>query len=506
MATITIISAECASVGSILSVSGVLSGVVSTDACNGVGATLVLGPAETDGSLSFVHWDPCFGPGSFKVSGSHPSYIVYMEDGYGDGDYDDSVLSVQLITNCSYNVTRLSQGGASEWANDQYDSLEGKTISQKGCALTSLTMALNFAGLDIDPGQLNEWMVEAGSFNPKGHVLWADGARQQAGDTRLKWGHVPEGVTLGQLAQQLCAIGHPIILAVKGSSGEIGTHFVLATGVENGRIKIADPGHYDRTFLDHDAYDNEFEPRGYVKDPPGDISAVYLAVDNAYLLVTDPSFRQTGRRFNDVVVREIPQSAFYLDAIDDDVTGELDTDWTSAVSIIQPPEGDYIIILKATKPGTHLLQVRAYSPDGTRQQPMDIPVTLDAGEVQVLDLAYTASPIITAELDVKPGSFPNSINPRANGVIPVAILTSGGFDATEVDASTVEFGPGKATASRGRGHIEDVDGDGDLDMLLHFRTRDSGIQCGDDVVSLTGKTLSGATFEGSNSIETTGCD
>jgi hypothetical protein len=37
-----------------------------------------------------------------------------------------------------------------------------------------------------------------------------------------------------------------------------------------------------------------------------------------------------------------------------------------------------------------------------------------------------------------------------------------------VDVSSVRFGPSGATEVHGRGHLEDVDGDGDLDMMLHF--------------------------------------
>ena len=44
---------------------------------------------------------------------------------------------------------------------------------------------------------------------------------------------------------------------------------------------------------------------------------------------------------------------------------------------------------------------------------------------------------ITVAIDIKPGSFPNSINPKSRGVIPVAILTTDSFDATTVDSTTV---------------------------------------------------------------------
>jgi sugar lactone lactonase YvrE len=120
-------------------------------------------------------------------------------------------------------------------------------------------------------------------------------------------------------------------------------------------------------------------------------------------------------------------------------------------------------------------------------------------------IALDLEVFIQVAIDIKPGSDPNSINPKSKGNIPVAILTTGDFDATTVDPLSVEFGPDGATESHGRGHIEDVDGDGDDDLVLHFRTQDTGIQCGDTSASLTGETFSGQMIEGSDSINTVGC-
>jgi hypothetical protein len=109
------------------------------------------------------------------------------------------------------------------------------------------------------------------------------------------------------------------------------------------------------------------------------------------------------------------------------------------------------------------------------------------------------------QIDIKPGSSPNSINPKSNGVIPVAILTTDIFDATTVDPLSVRFGPEGAKEAHNKGHIEDVNHDGEPDLVLHFRTRDTGIKCGDTSASLTGETFDGNPIQGSDTLKTVGC-
>jgi len=95
------------------------------------------------------------------------------------------------------------------------------------------------------------------------------------------------------------------------------------------------------------------------------------------------------------------------------------------------------------------------------------------------------------EIDIKPGNESNSVNLKSKGVIPVAILTTSDFDATTVDPSTVRFGQTGTEAApiHEGGHIEDVDGDGDSDLLFHFRTQETGLQEGDTEAYLTGEIL-----------------
>ena len=114
---------------------------------------------------------------------------------------------------------------------------------------------------------------------------------------------------------------------------------------------------------------------------------------------------------------------------------------------------------------------------------------------------------IIVGIDIKPGSYPNSINPDSQGVIPVAILTTSTeagepvtFDASTVVAQTVRFGPAEAAAAQWA--LEDVDDDGDVDMILHFRTQETGIVAGTTEAILTGETIEGENIIGTDSVRT----
>ena len=106
---------------------------------------------------------------------------------------------------------------------------------------------------------------------------------------------------------------------------------------------------------------------------------------------------------------------------------------------------------------------------------------------------------IEVALDIRPGSDPNPINLKSKGVIPVAILTTDDFDASTVNGATVLFAG--AGIAHGGSHLEDVDGDGDIDWVGHFRTQDTNIASGDTDAGLVGQTNDGKDLEGSDSIK-----
>ena len=115
------------------------------------------------------------------------------------------------------------------------------------------------------------------------------------------------------------------------------------------------------------------------------------------------------------------------------------------------------------------------------------------------DITTEANKIeLDAAIDIKPGSEENSINLKSKGVVPVAILTTEDFDALNVDSNSVIF----AGASPAMWHIEDVDGDGDSDMLLQFKTEElSDLSTAGTEAVLTGTTLDGIAFSGTGTVK-----
>jgi len=118
----------------------------------------------------------------------------------------------------------------------------------------------------------------------------------------------------------------------------------------------------------------------------------------------------------------------------------------------------------------------------------------------------TTEPTVSnVSIDIRPNRFPNFLNPRGRGSVAVAIFTTPTFDATTIDPLRVRFGPSNAAELHHSGHLEDVDHDGDIDLVLHFRPIDTGIQCGDTSASLRGRTLIGDVVKGSDSVVTEEC-
>jgi hypothetical protein len=94
-------------------------------------------------------------------------------------------------------------------------------------------------------------------------------------------------------------------------------------------------------------------------------------------------------------------------------------------------------------------------------------------------------------------------------VVPVAILGSETFDVSDVNGTALIFAGDKAVPVHDLGdstifadHLEDVDSDGLVDLVSHYRTGETGIAFGDLTACLHGETFAGDLFEGCDAVRT----
>jgi MBG domain (YGX type)/Bacterial Ig-like domain (group 3)/Right handed beta helix region len=162
------------------------------------------------------------------------------------------------------------------------------------------------------------------------------------------------------------------------------------------------------------------------------------------------------------------------------------------------------------------------TPADASSPPGDFPITVGGVSAANYDLSFlegtlTVAPVQTVDID----AHPTSLNLASNGIITVALFTTLSFDALRVDVSSVLFAGAHVVHSA----MEDVDGDGDLDRILQFRTQDTNLRAlyaellaeadqtrdgkldsnvstrQTPTLALTGQTVDGVFFEGFDALD-----
>jgi hypothetical protein len=103
----------------------------------------------------------------------------------------------------------------------------------------------------------------------------------------------------------------------------------------------------------------------------------------------------------------------------------------------------------------------------------------------------------------------STVKTDRRGVIPVVVFGSENLDVADLDVDSLLFGPdGAATAhdltdpSKWNEHISDVNRDGFMDLMTHYRVDETGIAPGDESVDLLGLTLDRRPLKASGAIQT----
>jgi hypothetical protein len=135
-------------------------------------------------------------------------------------------------------------------------------------------------------------------------------------------------------------------------------------------------------------------------------------------------------------------------------------------------------------------------------------------EFRPLKYESVREPDFEVEIRIDPLGNPGVVVLGSRDLLPVAILTtqvssgeSVDFDALQVAPLSVRFGPGRAgIVVRSMASREDIDEDGDTDLLLFFRPDKPRFGCGDTEAVLVGRTRDGTAFQGLTPVQISGCE
>lgn len=132
--------------------------------------------------------------------------------------------------------------------------------------------------------------------------------------------------------------------------------------------------------------------------------------------------------------------------------------------------------------------------------------TVSSDPLPADDTAVTTVDVfLPVALDVLPGDAGNTVNLHRQ-TVTIAVRSTAAFDATTIDPASVCFGDPDTPAERacgdthGRGHLEDVDGDGLRDLLLHVATAATGLDLADTRACLAGRTTLGIGVYGCDAV------
>jgi len=109
-------------------------------------------------------------------------------------------------------------------------------------------------------------------------------------------------------------------------------------------------------------------------------------------------------------------------------------------------------------------------------------------------------------IDIKPDSSANPVNPKSNGMLPVVVFGSPGLDTSQIDVGSLRLGvTGVEAPPHKNRFFQDVNWDGDTDLVLDFRIPDTGMTCTTNQLLMTGQLLSGLPIAGSDVVKPVGC-
>jgi hypothetical protein len=431
-----------------------------------------------------------------QIRSPYPSWDEteeWFDNIYGSGNY-----------NCKNPISQISD------------------ISSCGCAITSMVMLGRYYSIDVgidstnvDPVNINTWLTNDKGYTKDGRLYWSKGieylgfVEDGVKKVRLTLDYYNEPFGSLRIDNSL-ELAKPVIAYSKKFS-----HYFVVDNKLTTTYGLKDPAWYNTQTLNDTenlvnkirGYNNYFDQANiftYLETPKKITGQIYLYLASpAELLITDPLNRRLGKDpINNIIYNEIPDSSYTREgSIITSETPLTELPEAKVIYIPTPIDGKYDIQAIGTESGSYTMGLLAYDETGQSK------VTTQTGSttinnIQEFELNYSTSTIQQVEIyrivniDIKPGSYPNSINLKSKGVTPVAVLTDEFFDAKDIIIDNVLF----AGASPDKEKLEDVDSDGDLDLILHFKTQSLQLNPTSTEAVLTAKLNDGTLIKGVDTV------
>jgi len=258
---------------------------------------------------------------------------IYSSNGISNwSSFSIDYIKINKLPDKELDVPYFSQND-SQWGSDTYDHMT-ETIDQKGCAMTSATMLLNYYGIDVTPNNdpmnpktLNEWLInkipqEGLMGNAKGYTL--DGGINWIAVNQLARFFDPELTFYmfnGNLNQSNNTFpvftsninnNIPEILWISGNGtywDDWSTHFIVGKGYDTENAYLNDPE--DK----HNSMPLNYEVKrrmAFYQDPNwddwGTISITYPK--QIALVLKDKQGKKLGKDLENNIYQEIDNSVF----------------------------------------------------------------------------------------------------------------------------------------------------------------------------------------------------
>lgn len=124
------------------------------------------------------------------------------------------------------------------------------------------------------------------------------------------------------------------------------------------------------------------------------------------------------------------------------------------------------------------------------------------GRLRSYIVEYEALPL---QIDLKPGDAANRVQASSKAKVDIALFSTTALDVQAVNRESITAGR-KGVEARPLAHrLVDLDGDGDIDLLLQFSFQEFGLSCEDGHVLLFAESASGTPLRGREPVELMSC-